>query len=401
MKPKIIVTSSTFPRWKGDTIPPFVYELSTRLSKHYDVHVLAPHSQGALLNEYMDGLHVHRYRYFLEKYEKLTEMAILPSLKKKPYLIILVFFLFFTQFLALINLVCKEKVSVIHAHWIIPQGIIAVIYKKIINHKIKVILTSHGSDILGLKGWPFSGLIKWIINNSDGMTAVSNAIKAEVLSLGIRKDLPLNVIPMGVDFTTFSPQKYNGNIIKLYDINGPFILSVGRTSEKKGMEYLLYAMPSVLDSFPNAKLIIVGDGEKLSDLKMISQELGLLNSSVKFVGALKKDELPQYYASADVFISPSLSEGFGLVLVEAIACGTPTIGTKLPAVFDIIKDGETGFLVDTESPDQIAHKIIYVLKHKEEVKYALRNARDELLSKFDWDHLAALYANFITTTAMD
>lgn len=394
-KNKLLVTTSTFWRWKGDVAPSFVYDLSKRLAKDFDVWVLAPHSSGAAVSEQFNGLTIFRYKYYFNKYQHLGEKAILPNLRKNPWLWLQVPSFLVAQLFAIKKIVKKHNIHIIHAHWIIPQGIIAVLYKLFFNRNVKIVVTSHGGDIFGLRFWPMPVLKKWILNNVDSMTVVSKAIKDEVLALGINKNLPIDVVPMGVDLSLFSPEHFNESIKKKYSINGPFLLFVGRLSEKKGIEYLIRAMPSILLDFPETKLLIIGGGEKEFDLKSLSGKLNLMDKSVIFIGAIPNDNLPQYYATADIFINPSYSEGFGLVFVEAIGSGTFTIGTDLPAISDIIEEGKTGFIVKQKDSEQIAEKVKFILSNKSKLMNTKKKAREIIIKKFDWDIISKKYIKIL------
>ncbi|MDO8549249.1 MAG: glycosyltransferase, partial [Ignavibacteria bacterium] len=119
MKPKILVMASTFPRWKNDTIPPFVYELSKRLVSNFDVYVLAPHFKGAKKYEVMDGMKVYRFQYLPEKFETLAGSGgILPTLKKNKLNYLQIPFFLIAEFFALRKLVREINPNKIHAHWI-------------------------------------------------------------------------------------------------------------------------------------------------------------------------------------------------------------------------------------------------------------------------------------------
>jgi len=377
-KNNLLVTTSTFWRWKGDVIPSFVYDLSKRLAKDFDIWVLAPHSRGAAISEQLDGLNIFRYKYYFNKYQYLGEKAILPNLRRNPFLWLQVPFFLIAQLLAIKKIAKKHNIYLIHAHWIIPQGIIAVLYKFFFNRNVKIVVTSHGT-----------------LNNIDRLTVVSSAIKDEVVSLGINRNLPIDVVPMGVDFSLFSPEHFNESIKKKYSINGPFLLFVGRLSEKKGIEYLIKAMPSILLDFPETKLLIIGEGEKEFDLKSLSEKLNLMDKSVIFAGAISNENLPQYYATADIFINPSYSEGFGLVFVEAIGSGTYTIGTDLPAISDIIKEGKTGFIVKQKDSEQIADKVKFILSNKSKLINIKHKARKIIIKKFDWNIISKIYKQIL------
>jgi glycosyltransferase involved in cell wall biosynthesis len=171
----------------------------------------------------------------------------------------------------------------------------------------------------------------------------------------------IQVIPPGIDTKKFHA-KNDGEAFKTrYHCHGSkVILSVGRLNYQKSFQYLIKAMPMVLQQIPNVKLIIVGEGEQLAYLNQLSKSLGL-SESVIFTGAIDSTEIPNAYSAADVFVLPSLFESFGIVLIEAQAAGKPVIGTRVGGVPEALVDGETGFLVEPGDPKPLGAAIIRVL----------------------------------------
>lgn len=388
-KKRILVLTSTFPRWKNDATPPFVYELENRLTKDFEIHILAPHYFGAKREEVMDGLHVYRFQYFWpETLQKLCyEGGILPSLKYNNFLYIQAITLVIFELVSAIKLCRKYNIDLIHAHWIIPHGINAYIINKLF--KIPYIVTCHGGDIYGLAGKPFTWFKKIIIKNTKIITVVSTAIKKEIENK-LTKDVSIEVIPMGVDSGLFNPNKRDDRIKQKYNINGPFLLFVGRLAEKKGIEYLITAIPKIIDRFPKTKLLIIGSGTKDVSLIKLTKELRLTNNII-FLGALNNSELPKYYATADFFIGPSINskggdtEGLGLTFVEASFSGCLPIGTNVGGISDVIQDGKTGILIKEKDPKAISNAILRLLSNKS-LKNKIRvAARAKNLQKFEWN----------------
>ena len=123
MKPKVLVFTSTFPRWKNDTDPPFVFELCKRLTDEFEIHVLTPHYPGAKYEEIFGEITVKRFRYFLPKFEKLAgSVGILPTLRRNKFYLLMLPFFILAGFVSLLTYTRKIKPDLIHAHWIIPQG---------------------------------------------------------------------------------------------------------------------------------------------------------------------------------------------------------------------------------------------------------------------------------------
>ncbi len=363
-KMKVLVLASTFPRWKDDTNPPFVYDLSRRLAEKMDIIVLAPHYPGAKDTEVMDSMRVHRFHYFFERFEKLAgNGGILPTLKaNRLYYLTVPFFLLF-EIIATLKLVKKYKPDIIHAHWIIPQGIAS--YVNWLVNKTPYVITSHGSDLhsLGL-----IGLKRIILNNSRKITVVSNYLKEEVGKIDSSLLAKTEVIPMGVDTELFNPDKYDESIKKKYGITGKLLLFVGRLAPEKGVTYLIDAMPAVLKKFPKTKLMIIGGGTLEKELEDQASRLKI-KPNVIFMGVIKHDDLPPYYATADIFVSPSLKEGLPTTYLESLSSGNYVIVGDIPISREIVTSDLIGLLVKT-TKEEIYSKVIssIVINHR---KYRL------------------------------
>lgn len=397
MKENILVFTSTFPIFlKGDGTPPFVYELSKRLAEREDfrIIVLTPFRKRTKPFEERERLKIYRFRY---GFTALCERGILPNLKKNKFLFFQIPFLFFFAFINLAKIVKKEKINIIHAHWIVPQGFMAVLYKKIFRKRnLKIICTSHGGDIFGLQNSFAKKIKKWTLDNVDILTVVSNAIKDEVKKLNVREDLPIKIIPMGVDTELFNPNKYDPKIKEKYDIKGPFLLFVGRLAEKKGVRYLIEAMPEVIQRYPEAKLLIVGFGPLEDELKTQVKNLNL-EKNIIFTGAISNNELPKYYATADIFIGPSIvtksgdAEGFGLVFAEALMSKTCVISSDLKAISDIVKNKETGIQVDVKNLKIFGRKIIELIENVKERERLTENGYNFVKNNFTCDIISSKY----------
>lgn len=356
MKKKLLVITSTFPRWKNDTVPPHVYELSKRLTADFDVTVLAPNYPGAQRNEIIDGMRIIRFKYFFEPLETLAcSGGILPAVKKNKWYYFLVPFFIIAAYLALRKHVRENKPDIIHAHWTIPQGFLAALIKR--RYKIPVVITAHGADIFALR--KITPLKRFALKTADRITAASQSLKDEILA--IDSSVNVNIISMGVDRQQFNPRKKNADIREKLGIQGPFLLFVGRLAEKKGVHHLIRAMQQVIRVHHTAKLVIVGSGFEEAALRKLTARLGL-HKNILFSGALSHQDLPAYYASADLFISPSIKakdgdrEGMPVTIMEALSSGTPVIAGGI----DNIEPGV--IIVDPVEPRRLADSILTALR---------------------------------------
>lgn len=399
MKHNLLVLSSTFPRWNNDTDPLFVYELSRRLTSHFNVIVLTPHYPGAQSKEIMAELTVIRFRYFFERFEKLAgEQAILTTLQSNKLSYLLIPFFLLAQFFAILSTVRTHKITVIHAHWLIPQGLLGVITGALTG--VPCVVTAHGADVFSLKGATFRLLKRLVLKNAKTVTFVSKAL-LKTATTTIYHAHDIEVVPMGVDANLFSPCKRDPLIRKQYSINGPLLLFVGRLTEKKGARYLIEAMPRVTAQIPNARLLIIGGGELENNLT--NQVVNLkLSSNVVFLGAVPNQDLPAYYATADVFIGPSIetdsgdTEGFGLTFVEAAMSGCPIIGSDIGGIGDIVRHQETGLLVPPEESKTLAETILFCLKNRQQVEKLAKNARLFCTNRYDWPIISEKYSQILS-----
>ena len=393
VRKKILVLTSTFPRWKDDVEPPFVYELCRRLTDSYNVHVLAPHAPGAASEERLNGIQVTRHRYFFSHWETLAyQGGMLANLKKNPLKYCLVPFFFFSQLHALKRLLHQQHFDLIHAHWLIPQGLIALTAKFLVKTAPPLLTTSHGGDLFALRGSLARRLKRQVAIHSCAVTVVSRSMSSALAKLEVDQKR-INIIPMGVDLQTVfvPPVKRERTEVLLF---------VGRLVEKKGLKFLIEALPQILVEYPGVRLRIVGDGQEKNLLQKRVSELGIGNR-VDFLGGVKNESLPALYQTSDVVVFPSViadggdREGFGLVLVEALGCECATVVTDLPAMQDIISDGKTALVVPQYDSQQITEKVLRLLKESELRRSLGKRGRRYVLQRFDWENVIRQYTDLI------
>lgn len=379
----ILITTTTFPTWKNDNERFFVYDFAKNLSETQEeikVIILAPHTKGAKKREIRGKLTIHRFVYFIEKWQSLCyKNGILANLKDNKLNYLLIPFLLIAEVLAIRKIHRSENINIVHANWLIPQGLAAVIYKKIFNKKIKIICTVHGSDINNLNGFFMEKIKRFTQKNIDHFIAVSNDLKNK-----INNPKKTTVIPPGLDLKKFKPSLPSLQLKKELGITDECLLFVGRLVKSKGVEYLIKALPKVNKTFPNAKLLIIGDGPEKDDLKKLADKLKL-NKNIIFLGNKKNNQLPAFYNLADVLVGPSINEGFGIVFLEALACGTPVIASDIGGIKDIIKEGQAGVMVKPKDCEALADEIIKLLSNKEKIK-KINQTAPEFVKNFNWQN---------------
>ena len=375
MEKKILVIATTFPRWKNDTTARFVYDLSERLASDYKIIVLAPHHKGAAKSESIGKVQVRRFAYFKpESLQKLCyEGGIIPNMKKSFLAKIQMPLLILSESFASYNVIRKEQIDMVHAHWILPQGFVSVFLKKIF--KIPLLVTVHGSDLFPLKSRLFKRLQHFVIRNADYVTVNSIATKKELLKRFLDYSSKVKIMPMGIDNNLFKKRKIKKS--KLY-IKNRILLFVGRLSDQKGLQCLIDSMQDISRYDSRAKLLVIGAGPYEKTLRERAYSKGV-EEYVEFLGPMSTSDIARYYNFADIFILPSLStktgtEALGLSLLEAMASGCAVIGTSIGGIPFVIKDGHNGLLVKQKDSKELTKAIITLLKDKKKSQKLGNNA---------------------------
>lgn len=266
--------------------------------------------------------------------------------------------------------ISRFKLDIAHAHTPFGLGLLA----KYISERqlIPLIYTHHThypeyakfylkEDVL----LPYLAKIysTWFSNISDAVIAPSLKIKKLLLSYGVKKKIPIHILPTGIDLKIFKKSPKSGQALRKKLKISPetkILISVGRIGEEKNLEFLIKGFAEVLKGRNDVLLLMVGDGPFLKQLKKIAQNLKIAQSII-FTGKVPYQKIPAFYQSADVSLFTSLTDTQGIVILEALSCGLPVIALKDDAFADVIVDNKNGFLVKRQLPKLFAQKIITLL----------------------------------------
>ncbi len=246
---------------------------------------------------------------------------------------------------------------------------------------------THGREFL--LPWKIRSIRK-NLKGADRIIAVSNFTKGELLKLQIPDD-NIVVMPDGVDLIKFNPKLDPQSIISRYELRDrKVILTVSRLVKRKGHSSVIRTLPEVLKKVPRVIYLIVGEGPEENALRRLAHDLGI-DDRIVFAGRVSSEELPFYYNACDVFIMPNYEikeardvEGFGIVFLEANACGKPVIGGRSGGVEDAIVEGKTGLLVDPLSREEIAGALISLLTDEKLAKELGRKGRERVEKELNW-----------------
>ena len=226
---------------------------------------------------------------------------------------------------------------------------------------------------------------RYTLNSADHIIAVSGETKKYVLSIA-KKLNNISVSYNGVNFNRFKPIRNKKILRKKFKINteGFICLTIRRITFKNGIDTFLQVAKFFNEKRKDMLFVLGGTGPDTDMVKKYIIENHL--SNIKLLGFVLDEELPDYYALSDIFILPSKTgEGFPLVVVEAFASGLPVIGTNTGGQIEIIRDDQTGFIVEPDKPKQIAKKIEYLYENKELLEEMSKNCRKLIEKEFSWE----------------
>jgi glycosyltransferase involved in cell wall biosynthesis len=221
-----------------------------------------------------------------------------------------------------------------------------------------------------------------LIKNSCRIVTVSNGVAQELLDYGTSEN-KISVVGNGVNCRKFHP----GNHIR-----EPFVLFVGRLDFRKGLFDLLESFKKISEIMPNLLLKIIGKGPLRKSLEHIVEKNNL-EQRVLFLNHVSDEELVSNYQKARLVIIPSHYEGLPTVLLEAMACGTPVVATRINGNVDVIDDGVNGILVEPKKPSELTRAILSIIEDEEELKQIGHNGRMKIESYYSWKKIGERYLN--------
>ena len=277
--------------------------------------------------------------------------------------------------LEITRLIKKIRPDIIHAHFLGHFGILAGLYGHLSGFKPIIISVWGGYSLISLK-WIRGYLKKFAMKRADLLHCDGENMKALLIEAGVNPE-KIKVIYFGVDTHKFKPGRKDEKLkMEIAMLNSPTVISLRRMDSRGGVEYLITAIPLVLKEVPETKFVIAGRGSQEAELKQLAKSLGV-SDSIRFVGFIANDELPKYLASADIYVSTSLSDaGLAASTAEAMACELPVVITDFGDNRKWVEDGVNGFIVPLKDPKSLAEKIIYLLKNPDIRKeFGMRNRK--------------------------
>lgn len=275
-----------------------------------------------------------------------------------------------------------HSIELIHYHNTVLESLITKGFRN-----TPIVFTAHESYFLYLaeqNRWR----LHFYLRHADFLVAPSHELVQTAAKFG-KFYKGTAYISNGVDIELFSPSNKKEALRELQlEVKRPTILSARRLEPKNGVEYLIRAMPRVVERVPRVNLFVVGDGSQRSYLENLGAELGL-NDSIVWLGAIRNIEMPKYYTVSDVVVLPSLKEATSITGLEGMACGKPLVGTMVGGIPQIIDHAQTGYLVSPRAPEEIAERVSDLLLNSSKARQFGIRAREKVLKEFSWPRVAA------------
>ncbi|MFH0793050.1 MAG: glycosyltransferase family 4 protein [bacterium] len=390
---KLCIVSSVFPRYEGDPSASWLVKLIQCLQQRgIEVLVYCPSFKG-LKDQVIHGIKVRRFRYFPKAWENVTHDQGAPNKIKNPIYLFVAFFYILFGLIQFIPYCRREKFDIIHVHWPFPHGIWGYAGARLSNAKL--VLHFHGAELFLIQRFRFvKYFLRHAIRHANAITTNSSFNKEDILAIE-----PCQVEVLGFGSTVEEKPYVKEQHSKKQ------ILFTGRFIERKGLSYLIQAMPRVMSKV-NCELILVGDGDQKALLEHLVKKLKL-EDTVRFAGVLSIEELTHRYQQCDVYALPSIvdskgdTEGLGVVLIEALIYKKPVVACRVGGITDIVKDRQTGLLVPEKDPEALAEALIEVMTNEELAASLGKAGYAHVKKMYDWDgiteRLIGIYKNVLCT----
>ena len=281
--------------------------------------------------------------------------------------------------------------DVIHAHdWLVASAA-----KTLKNaYGIPIVATIHATEAGRNSGihddtQRYINDTEWMLTYEASEVIVnSNYMKNELQRLFGLPYEKINVIPNGINLNNYVGVERDYDFRRKYAMdNEKIILYVGRLVYEKGIQHLIAAMPKILSNYHDAKLIIAGRGGMIEELKAEAASLGL-NDKVYFTGYLDSKQIPKMYKCADVAVFPSTYEPFGIVALEAMLAGVPTVVSDVGGLDEIVEHGVDGMKSYAGNPNSIADSVTALLYDHQLAANVSKKARQKVKEQFNWEKIA-------------
>ncbi len=376
---RLLLLTQDFPPDIGG-MQTYAFELARRLAPRCEaLAVLAPHRPGAEETDQCLPFPVYRIRASSNTFGAASLFPLLKLIRQERFDAA-----FHVQWSAAVSSVMLRRAGLLR----------------------RVFVAAHGRELLlrPLASAPpvqalYSRIRAGVLRSADGLYPVSGYTGGLLKAAGV-DPARVTVVHNGVDPDTFRPMDASALRQRLGGEGRPVVLTVCRLVQRKGIDTVLHALPRILSEVPDALYVVVGDGPDRARLEALAAERGL-GAHVRFAGKVSHRQLPLYFNACDVFVMPAREEGpnvegFGLVFLEANACGKPVIGAHSGGIPDAVRHGETGLLVPPGDAGALTESLLRLLIDPASACRLGATGRARVVREAGWDRVAdCLYESML------
>jgi glycosyltransferase involved in cell wall biosynthesis len=395
MSERIVMIASSYPRFAGDSVGSFMEPIAQGIAaRGHEVHLVAPWHPKWNRPKVDRGVHFHLFHY--APVEALNTFGYAEGMRADVRLrasaVAVAPLAVLAGWFKALRVAQKKRATIVHAHWVIPGGVIGAAAAG----SIPLVISLHGSDVFVAERHPLARLAaRGAFGRAAWVTACSDDLRSRATAIGADAARS-NVIPYGVDSERFKPgadARARGRERLGIADNVPLIVAVGRLVKKKGFEYLIDATAVLKTQHPTVRVAIAGDGDLEAALRSRAQAQGV-GDMVHFLGVVSHDLVPAMLAAADVAVAPSVQDDAGNVdglpntVMEIMASATPLVTTPAGGISAVATDGVTARLVPERDVRALARAIDELLRDRSAAAHMGRQARDLVCRHHGWARVA-------------
>jgi phosphatidylinositol alpha-1,6-mannosyltransferase len=395
MRHTVVMVTSSYPRFPGDTVGTFLEPLARSLAaRGHEVHVVAPWHPRVSRGREAGGVQLHYFRYApgeaLAVFGYAAALEADVRLRRTAWLVAPVAVAAGWRLAR--SVARRARATVVHGHWVVPGGLIA----GLAAGRRPLVVSLHGSDVyVAERHRAAARAARWTFRRSAWVTACSRDLRDRALGLGAAPDRT-TVIPYGVDGERFKPDEAARTTVRralALDDRAALVVAVGRLVRKKGFEYLIEAVGQLAPRHPGLQLALAGAGDLEPELRARAAGLG---DRVRFLGTVSHDEIPRWLAAADVVVVPSVRDEQGNVdglpntVLEALAAGAALVTTPAGGIGEVVASGdEPALVVPERDAAALAAAIEQLIADPVRRREMGRRARQLVDARYTWARTAA------------
>ncbi|HKY22371.1 MAG TPA: glycosyltransferase family 4 protein [Vicinamibacterales bacterium] len=395
MSERIVMVASSYPRYPGDSVGSFMEPIAQGIAaRGHEVHLVAPWHPKWNRPKVDGGVHFHLFHYApvasLNTFGYAEGMR--ADVRLRASAIAAAPLAMVAGWFKALRVAQKKRATIVHAHWVIPGGVIGAAAAR----SIPLVISLHGSDVFVAERHAAARVAaRTAFGRARWVTACSEDLRRRALSLGADSNRS-TVIPYGVDSARFKPdlqlRRLGREMLGIAD-NVPLVFAAGRLVAKKGFEYLIDAAAVLTARHPDLRVAIAGEGDLDAPLRARALAAGV-GDRIQFLGVVPHHDVPTWLTAADVAVAPSVHDEAGNVdglpntVMEIMASGTPLVATPAGGIGAVATDGKTARLVPERDVRALAAAIDELLREPPMAHAIGREARNFVCRHHSWERVA-------------